>query len=68
MSVKKILLITSKTIINILILFIFFVPFYWMLLTAIKSLGQTMIFPPTFIVKSPHFENFLNAYSTGADH
>ncbi len=62
MSTKKILLATSKTLINILILFIFFVPFYWMLLTAVKSLGQTMIFPPTFIVKSPHFENFLNAY------
>lgn len=63
MTTKKILLGTSKTIINFIILLIFFVPFYWMVLTAIKSLGQTMIFPPTFIVKSPHFENFLNAYN-----
>jgi len=48
--------------VNILIFLIFFVPFYWMLLTSIKSLGETMQFPPTFFVKTPHFENFKNAF------
>lgn len=51
-----------KWILNILIFLIFFVPFYWMLLTSIKSLGETLQFPPTFLVKTPHFENFKNAF------
>ncbi|MGB8455845.1 MAG: carbohydrate ABC transporter permease [Anaerocolumna sp.] len=62
MNTKKILIGTSKIVINILIILIFFVPFYWMVLTAIKSLGETLLSPPTFLVKSPHFENFINAY------
>jgi sn-glycerol 3-phosphate transport system permease protein len=62
MNVKKITVLSIKSILNILILLIFFVPFYWMVLTAVKSLGETMLFPPTFFVKSPHFENFINAY------
>ncbi len=51
-----------KIILNIIIILIFFVPFYWMVLTAVKSLGETLLFPPTFFVKSPRFENFVNAY------
>lgn len=62
MIVRKIITRTLKLILNLLIILIFFIPFYWMVLTAIKSLGETLLFPPTFFVKSPHFENFKNAY------
>lgn len=64
MNAKKFMVGISKTVLNGFILLIFFVPFYWMLLTAIKSLGETMLFPPTFYVKSPHFENFKKAYDS----
>ncbi|WMJ87283.1 carbohydrate ABC transporter permease [Anaerocolumna sp. MB42-C2] len=62
MNTKRLVTGTMKTILNTLIILIFFVPFYWMALTAVKSLGETLIFPPAFFVKTPHFENFINAY------
>ncbi|MBE5962197.1 MAG: carbohydrate ABC transporter permease [Lachnospiraceae bacterium] len=62
MKTKKAVVFSVKTLVNMLILLIFFVPFYWMVLTAIKSLGETMLFPPSFFVKSPKWENFINAY------
>ncbi|MBF4692758.1 carbohydrate ABC transporter permease [Fusibacter ferrireducens] len=51
-----------KWFINLIIFVIFFIPFYWMLLTSVKSLGETLQFPPTFFVWNPHFENFKNAF------
>lgn len=51
-----------KWFLNLIIFVIFFIPFYWMLLTSVKSLGETLQFPPTFFVGNPHFENFKNAF------
>lgn len=52
-----------RGIINIILLLIFFVPFYWMALTAIKSLSQTLQSPPVFFVKSPQWDNFVTAFN-----
>jgi sn-glycerol 3-phosphate transport system permease protein len=42
---------------------IYIVPFYWMLLTSIKSQGDVLVFPPTFWVAQPRWENFGEALS-----
>jgi sn-glycerol 3-phosphate transport system permease protein len=45
-----------------LIILVFFVPFYWMVLTALKSSEETLRFPPTFWVGQAHWENFAVAF------
>ncbi len=51
-----------RGLINIILILIFFIPFYWMALTAIKTLGQTLQSPPVFWVSNPQFENFISAF------
>ena len=50
-----------RIIINTMIIIIFFVPFYWMILTAIKTVQETIQFPPSFWVSNPQWENFVTA-------
>lgn len=50
-----------RWIVSILILLIFFIPVYWMFLTAIKTMGQCYQTPPSFWVSSPVWENFSKA-------
>lgn len=52
-----------KFFINTLILIIFFTPFYWMFLTSIKTVGESLRMPPTFWVTAPQWKNFLVAYN-----
>lgn len=59
---RKIVGISMRGIINIVLILIFFIPFYWMALTAIKTLGQTLQSPPVFWVSNPQFENFKSAF------
>jgi sn-glycerol 3-phosphate transport system permease protein len=49
--------------VNFLIFAVFFIPFYWMFLTAIKNLGQTLQTPPTFWVTKAHWENFNKVFA-----
>lgn len=55
---------SSRGVINIILFMIFFIPFYWMALTSIKSIGQVMQFPPSFFVSKPRFENFITAFES----
>ncbi len=61
---KKTIQIILKGLIYLLLIVIFFVPFYWMLVTSIKSMGEVLLFPPTFFVKNPQWENFKTAVSS----
>ena len=54
---KKIL----PRIILIFMAFIFILPFYWMLITSIKSLPELQMVPPTIFPRSFHWENFAFA-------
>ena len=63
--IKSILLSLTRIGISIIIFAVFFIPFYWMVLTSIKSLSETLTFPPTFFIKTINFENFTKAMSTG---
>jgi multiple sugar transport system permease protein len=48
-------------IILILMSFLFILPFYWMIITAIKGLEELRQIPPTLIPHSFHWENFVYA-------
>lgn len=52
----------GRILLSLVILAIFFIPFYWMMLTSIKSLGETLLFPPTFWVSHPQWQNFATAF------
>lgn len=42
---------------------LFFVPLYWMILTALKSKSEALRLPPSFWLSSAHWENFARAFS-----
>ncbi len=44
---------------------IFCLPFIWMVLTAFKSLGETILIPPKWILDELHWENFAAAWNSG---
>jgi len=44
---------------------VFALPFFWMLSTSLKTLPETMIFPPAWIPSSPQWENFAHAWTSG---
>lgn len=56
----------AKTVLNsiiiVFIILIFFIPFYWMILTSIKTLGQTLKMPPIFWVDDPQWQNFEEVF------
>ena len=49
---------TLKVVLSLLVVLIFIVPFYWMIVTAIKSLGEVLQFPPSLWPESPQWQNF----------
>lgn len=44
------------------LILIFFFPFYWMVITAFKTLGETVLFPPSLVPASWDLTNFIKAY------
>lgn len=64
MEIKTLINKTGRGIIYALIIAIFFIPFYWMILTSIKSIGETLQFPPTFWVSDPQWVNFKAAFNS----
>ncbi len=53
---------SARCIINLLIVLVFFLPFYWMALTSVKNLGQTLKMPPVFWVSNPQWKNFMEVF------
>lgn len=58
----KVVLWFFRLLFDIVIAAVFFVPFYWMLVTSIKTLGQAVRVPPMFWVSDPHWQNFKIAF------
>ncbi|WP_340373611.1 carbohydrate ABC transporter permease [Peribacillus sp. FSL E2-0218] len=44
--------------------FIMIVPFFWMILTSLKTSPETMQVPPTILPKELKFENYLNVFES----
>lgn len=49
----------------LLLVLIFALPFIWMLSTSLKTLPETMIFPPEWIPSHPVWKNYIDAWNTG---
>ncbi len=62
---KKLACKVCRIVMSILIFAVFFMPFYWMVLTSIKSLSETLTFPPTFFAERINVENFTKALNSG---
>ncbi len=56
--INKTIRIIFRLLICILIAVIFILPFYWMIITSIKSLEEVLEFPPSLWPKRPQWENF----------
>ena len=50
-----------RHLINILIFLIFFFPFFWMLTSSLKTLGEVLQFPPSLFPKEFQWGNFSQA-------
>ncbi|MCQ6557518.1 carbohydrate ABC transporter permease [Paenibacillus mendelii] len=44
---------------------IFALPFVWMISTSLKTMPETMIFPPEWIPSNPVWHNYIDAWNTG---
>ena len=49
---------------NILLVLVFFFPFFWMVSSSLKTLGETMQFPPTLLPTEPQWSNYDGAISS----
>ena len=49
----------------IIMVAIFAMPFIWMISTSLKTLGETMVFPPKWIPDELIWENFVSAWNSG---
>ncbi|WP_342561571.1 carbohydrate ABC transporter permease [Paenibacillus sp. FSL R7-0345] len=52
-----------RILISVLLIVIFLTPFYWMILTAFKTLGEVLAMPPKFWVESLQWQNFKDAFT-----
>ena len=68
-SVQKVLKI-GGTVLNyaflLLVAFSVLLPFYWMLVSSVKSMTEYMRNPPTLFPEEFHFENYLYAFETAS--
>ncbi len=59
---KKTIQFGGRAVINLGIFLLFFIPFYWMFLTSIKTLGETLNTTPSFWVSEPQWNNYAEAF------
>lgn len=52
-----------RILLSALLIVIFLMPFYWMILTAFKTLGEVLRMPPKFWVDSLQWQNFRDAFT-----
>ncbi|WP_211747069.1 carbohydrate ABC transporter permease [Paenibacillus sp. Marseille-Q4541] len=61
---NSLLKIINVILMGVLVL-IFALPFAWMVSTSLKTLPETMIFPPEWIPSNPQWQNFIQAWNSG---
>ncbi|MFE4711014.1 carbohydrate ABC transporter permease [Paenibacillus sp. NPDC056722] len=55
--------VTIRLLLSVLLIIIFLAPFYWMLLTAFKTLDEVVAVPPKFWVDKLQWVNFKDAFT-----
>lgn len=53
-----------RWIVNVLLVLVFFFPFLWMVTSSLKTLGETMSFPPSLFPASPQWQNYNQAWNS----
>lgn len=53
-----------RWIVNALLVLVFFFPFLWMVTSSLKTLGETMSFPPSLFPASPQWQNYNQAWNS----
>lgn len=49
---------------NVLLVLVFFFPFFWMAASSLKTLGETMQFPPSLLPADPQWQNYQSAWTS----
>lgn len=49
---------------NVLLVLVFFFPFFWMAAGSLKTLGETMQFPPSLLPADPQWQNYRSAWTS----
>lgn len=49
---------------KVILILIMAFPFFWMISTALKTLGETLQFPPTLLPAAPQWSNFSEVFKT----
>ena len=62
MLVSMILHKAARCLMNTLLALIFFFPFYWMVITSFKTLGDTVLFPPELIPSTLQWQSYIDAF------
>ena len=50
--------------VNALLVLVFFFPFFWMAASSLKTLGETMQFPPSLLPADPQWQNYQSAWTS----
>jgi len=63
MKVKEKVLNWSLFCLMVIVAVFMLVPFFWMFSTSLKSLGEVFEYPPKWIPRQPHWENYARVWS-----
>uniref|UniRef100_A0A832MMT5 Carbohydrate ABC transporter permease n=1 Tax=Pseudothermotoga hypogea TaxID=57487 RepID=A0A832MMT5_9THEM len=63
MKVKEKVLNWSLFCLMVIVAVVMLVPFFWMFSTSLKSLGEVFEYPPKWIPRQPHWENYARVWS-----
>lgn len=54
-----------RLVVDVLLVVVFFMPFLWMVSSSLKTLGETMQFPPSLLPLDPQWGNYAAAMESG---
>ena len=54
----------GRWVVNALLVLVFFFPFFWMAASSLKTLGETMQFPPSLFPADPQWQNYQSAWTS----
>lgn len=54
----------GRWVVNTLLVLVFFFPFFWMAASSLKTLGETMQFPPSLLPADPQWQNYQSAWTS----
>lgn len=62
---RKLFIRTLDTLFLLIVMAVFIFPFIWMATTSVKSMQETLVFPPKWIPDRLMWENYITAWNSG---